>query len=117
MCKEHIETFIESSKTDQLRDGAWVVIVRTDSLLCPVAMLKRYMRMANITGACEKCLFRAIVNTKNGQKLRESGGVSYTRIRELVLEKLSAIGLDPKRFGLHSPTLWRSLRSCKCRSA
>ena len=82
MCKEHIETFIESSKTDQLRGGAWVVIVRTDSLLCPVAMLKRYMRMANITGACEKCLFRAIVNTKNGQKLRESGGVSYTRSLE-----------------------------------
>ena len=25
-----------------------------------------------------------------------------TRMRELVLEKLSAIGLDPKRFGLHS---------------
>ena len=26
--KEHIEVFIKSSKTDQLRDGAWVVIVR-----------------------------------------------------------------------------------------
>lgn len=100
--REHIEIFIESSKTDQLRDGAWVVIARTDSPLCPVAMLERYMRMANITGACEKHLFRAIVNTKNGQKLRESGGISYTRMRELVLEKLSAIGLDPKRFGLHS---------------
>ena len=42
------------------------------------------------------------MNTKNGQRLRESGSVSYTRMRELVLEKLSAIGLDPKRFGLHS---------------
>ena len=61
-----------------------------------------YMRMAIVTGACEKYLFRAIVNTKNGQRLRESGGISYTRMRELVLKKLSAIGLDPKRFGLHS---------------
>ena len=42
------------------------------------------------------------MNTKNGQRLRESGSVSYTRMRELVLEKLSAIGLDPKRIGLHS---------------
>ena len=41
--KEHIEIFIESSKTDQLRDGAWVVIARTDSPLCPVAMLECYM--------------------------------------------------------------------------
>ena len=113
MHKEHFEIFIESSKTDQLRDGAWVVIAHTDSPLYPVAMLERYMRMANITGACEKCLFRAIVNTENGPKLRESGGVSYTRTRELVLKKLSAIGLDPKRFGLHSSTLWRSLCSCK----
>ena len=39
---------------------------------------------------------------KNGLKLRESGAISYTRVRELILEKLSAIGLDPKRFGLHS---------------
>ena len=60
------------------------------------------MHMANVTGACEKYLFRAIVNTKNGQRLRESGGFSYTRMRELALEKLSTIGLDPKRLCLHS---------------
>ena len=30
---------MESSKTYELRDGAWVVISRTDSHLCPVAML------------------------------------------------------------------------------
>ena len=104
MCKEHIEIFIESSKTDQLGDCAWVVIARTNSPLCPVTMLECYMRMAIViaTGTCGKYLFRAIVNTKNDQKLRESAGVSYTRMRELVLEKLSAIGLGPKRFGLHS---------------
>lgn len=100
--KKHMEIFIESSKTDQLRDGAWVVIARTGTPLCPVAMLERYMRMANMTGAHDKHFFRAIVSTKNGQRLRGSGAVSYTRIRELVLEKLSAVGLDPKKFGLHS---------------
>ena len=45
-----MEIFIESSKTDQLRDGAWVVIAHTGTLLCPVAMLERYMRMADISG-------------------------------------------------------------------
>ena len=97
-----MEIFIESSKTDQLRDGAWVVIARTGSPLCPVAMLERYMCMADNSVKQDRCLFRAIVKTKNGQKLRESGTVSYTRMRELVLEKLSTIGLDSRKFGLHS---------------
>ena len=50
----------------------------------------------------DRCLFRALVNTKSGQKLRKDGSVSYTRMRELVLEKLAAIDLDVKQFGLHS---------------
>jgi hypothetical protein len=29
--KEHLEVFLESSKTDQFRDGAWVPIARTHS--------------------------------------------------------------------------------------
>ena len=42
------------------------------------------------------------MNKKNSQKLRESNAISYTRVRDIILEKLSAIGLDPKRFDLHS---------------
>ena len=47
--KDHMEIFVESSKTDQLRDGAWVVIARTGSKLCPVAMLERYMQIADMS--------------------------------------------------------------------
>ena len=57
--------------TSSCRDGAWVVIIRTGTPFCPIAMLEWYMRMANIlilmTSACY-----------NGQKLRESGAVSYS---------------------------------------
>ena len=68
---------MESSKTDELRDGAWVVISHTDShLICPVAMLERYLSMAIATDH-DTYPFIAIVTTKNGQKLRESGSVSY----------------------------------------
>ena len=63
MYKEHMENFIELSKTNQLRDSAWVVIAHTGTPLCPVAMLERYMHMANISDTRDKCLFRAIVNT------------------------------------------------------
>ena len=99
---DHMELFVESRKTDQFRDGAWVAIARTDTKLCPVAMLERYIDLAGTMGSPDKLLFRGLINTKNGSKLRESGGLSYTRVRELVLGMLSAIGLDRRQFGLHS---------------
>ena len=50
----HMEIFIESSKTDQYRDGAWVVISRTNSKCCPVAMLERYRCMSS-SSVSDKC--------------------------------------------------------------
>ena len=102
--EEHMELFIESSKTDQYRDGAWVVIARTASKLCPVAMMERYLNLGQIAGQDlpDLPLFRGITNTRGGGKLRKSGGLSYSRMREVVLEMLSAVGLDKRRFGLHS---------------
>ena len=50
----------------------------------------------------ERFIFRGIVSTKSGERLRTSGGLSYTRTRELVLEKLAEIGLDKSKYGLHS---------------
>ena len=50
------------------------------------------MHMAEMSVPQDRCLFRAMVNSKSGQKLRKSGSVSYTRMRELVLEKLAALG-------------------------
>ena len=35
-------------------------------------------------------------------RLRKSGSLSYTRLRELVLDKLESIGLDKRKFGVHS---------------
>lgn len=100
--EEHMELFVESSKTDQLREGAWVVIAQTKNKLCPVAMLECYFTLGAITGENTKFLFRGLHTTKNYSKLRSSGGLSYTRAREVVLDMLTAIGLDRKQFGLHS---------------
>lgn len=99
---DHMEIFIESSKTDQYRDGAWVVIARTATKICPVNMTERYISLGEISGSPDQHLFRGITHTKNGVKLRKKGGLSYTRMRELLLEKIEAIGLNPKLYGLHS---------------
>ena len=97
-----MEIFIESNKTDQYRDGTWVTIARTDSKTCPVGIVERYIKLADISGSPDLHFFRGISRSKNGVKLRRQGSLSYTRMRELLLEKLSQLGLDPKNFGLHS---------------
>ena len=43
-----MSVFIQYSKTDQYRDGAWVVISRTDTHLSPVENLERYLHWSDI---------------------------------------------------------------------
>ena len=93
---------ILSSKTDQYRQGDSVLVARTGSPTCPVAMLERYYSLAALPKQSKLRLFRGIVVTKNGQRLRSEGSLSYTRLRELFLNKLAELGFDPKQFGLHS---------------
>ena len=41
--------FIEKSKTDIYRDGAWVIIAKADSPLGPVKNLMEYIVLLNLT--------------------------------------------------------------------
>ena len=100
--EEHMSVHIKSSKTDQYRQGDSVIVARTRKSTCPVAMMERYMLMAEISTSSSSKLFRGIVRTKNGERLRRNGSLSYTRMREVFLAKLTALGFDAKQFGLHS---------------
>ena len=93
---------IPRSKTDQLRNGAEVVIARTGSQLCPVRLLEKYMAQASIAPSDSQTIFRPIVRTKSGEKLRDSGRLTYSRLRECFKRKLEALGFPVKQFGLHS---------------
>ena len=55
---EHMEIFVESNKTDQFRDGAWVVLACTNSKLCPVAMTEHYCVLGGV---------RQVANNTQGQ--------------------------------------------------
>ena len=61
--------------------------------------MERYIEKANIPFDGERSLFRGLIA---GMRLRPSGGLSYTRVRELVLEMLSGVGLEKSKYGLHS---------------
>ena len=93
---------VTSSKTDQLRQGDHVLISRTNTPTCPVAMMEWYIQAAGISLASKLRLFRAITSTKKGECLRAGGSLSYTRMRELLLKKLTDLGYDKSCFSLHS---------------
>ena len=61
--EEHLEVYIESSKTDQYRDGAWVVITHAHSNMCPVHMLESELhvpvRWSGLNGRCIFCRLSA----------------------------------------------------------
>ena len=74
---------IASSKTHQYRQGDNVLVARTGSATCPVEMLERYYTMAALSTQSKLRLFWGIVVTRNGERLRSQGSLSYTRLREL----------------------------------
>ena len=57
VCSSHMKIFLERSKTDQFREGAWVVIASTGKVTCPVRMLNRYLSSAGIGDMSSEELF------------------------------------------------------------
>ena len=100
--EEHMSVHISSSKTDQYRQGDSVIVARTHRSTCPVSMMERYMSIAGISSSSSAKLFRGIVRTKNGERLRRNGSLSYTRMREVFLVKLTSLGFNARQYGLHS---------------
>ena len=70
--------------------------------MCPVAILERYMAMANLTPAGENWLFRPLTATKHGHRLKQVGQLTYSRVWEVVREALRRLGEKPDDYGLHS---------------
>ena len=99
---EMMKIRIKHSKTDQLRQGDEVVIARTGSRTCPVAMFERYLQRVGMSKGDGRFLFRAIQRTKNGESLRESGSISYTCLRSVFLRKMTSLGFPAHEFGLHN---------------
>lgn len=101
----HMKVFVERSKTDVYREGAWVLIARTGKATCPVALVIRYFSLANLDPVSDEFIFRALTFLKScgKYKLRNAASpLSYTRAREIVLNAFEGIGLKRSDYGLHS---------------
>ena len=84
---------ITCSKIDQFCEGASVTVAHTGQPTCPVSMLEKYFAMAGLQHSSQERLFQGITVSKAGEKLRCSGSISYTRLRELLLYKLQELGM------------------------
>ena len=96
-----MKIFIEKSKTDICREGAWVYISRSHNM-CPEKHLKDYLRLVNIDISSSQYIFRGISKGKKSQLRRKNKSISYTMIRQNLLNVIKAVGLNWKDYGLHS---------------
>ena len=97
-----LKLFIQSSKTDQYRDGAWIVVASSGKATCPVAIMNRSLERTGLS--CDSPLFCQLSKTKysyNCYKPR-SKGLSYSRLRELVLQAFKDVLPGISAIGTHS---------------
>ena len=79
---------IPHSKMDQYRQGDEILIARSFTSRCPMAILEWYMAKAKVQLDDKEFLFRGIIHTTTGERLRPSGNLSYTTMREVFKKKL-----------------------------
>ena len=103
--KTHLDVYLPHSKTDSMRKGSSVVIAKTDSILCPVHFLKRYLFLANIHREDDVFIFRNIIHcTGTGERKLAlvDKPFSYSVCRDELIQVLKALHVDHKSFSLHS---------------
>lgn len=103
--ESHLKLFVPKSKTDVQNKGSCVYISRTSSQNCPVNLLERYLNLSGIEENSDEYIFRQLSYSKkfNIYRLKKcKAPLSYTRVREIVLSTLNTLGLDSKKFGVHS---------------
>lgn len=97
-CNSHMDIVLEKRKNDQYRTGHSITIARTGSPYCPVSLTERFLARANISMGplLREIRVHGFKQEVSPHKLR------YSSARSQILRVFTAIGLDKKRFGLHS---------------
>lgn len=87
------------------REGDWVFISKTGNESCQVKNLRSIQNLRILKNeTSEVFICRAMTVTKSNLTgtVRNGKGLSYTKMREILLEELASIGFKKLQFGLHS---------------
>ena len=83
---------VEKSKTDQLGHGDEVVIAHSEGNVCPVFLLKEYLKKLDSSPNSSEFIFRALVKTKSSYKLVQvDKTISYATFRGRLTQILQSI--------------------------
>ena len=104
---------IVKSKTDQYRQGQLVPIARTENPTCPVIMVHKYVVMGGEVLTRSE-LVSSLMFSKRKRVTEAKRSLSYSRIREIVLDKFGQLGYDATEFGLHSFRAGGATRAANC---
>ena len=92
--------FIETSKTDQLREGSTIFISKSGKESCPVRWTKKYLDTANIKNP-ENYIICRLAKCKIGHKALGNLNISYTTALDNI-RKILPGNINPKSIGTHS---------------
>ena len=98
---------LTKSKTDQYWQGSTVLVAWSASGTCWVAIMEKYIymyfRKAELGCHGEEYDFKQLC-TQKPASVSDGRAIScsYTRVRELMKQQLSSIGLDAAKFGMHT---------------
>ena len=102
--EDHLQIFLEKSKTDQQRHGNKVLIAATGTEYCPVTYVRNFFELAKLdrVDTPEAYVIPRMYKTKRGHVASKIKGISYTTIRDIFKERTRALVPENTRYGLHS---------------
>ncbi len=95
---------VSASKTDRFRQGSDVAIAATNSIYCPVTLLRDYMDFAGISGLPQAYLFPALRWDHLHREVRPivTRSATYNTVRADLQNVLRYLQLSPMLYGFHS---------------
>lgn len=109
--EDHMEIFIPSRKNDKYNAGHRVFIAKTSHITCPVDITLRYLHL--LPSCSDQFLLCRLTCTRKGY-VAQKRAISYSRVREIMLQALKSILPDVSGYGTHS--LKRGAASAACNS-
>ena len=95
-CNTFLRIYVFKSKADVYRDGAHVLLVKSDSVSCPFHMLNRCVRAADLSSSLPFCSLH--FHKVNSFYSLRSTGMSYTQTKETVLKAFAELGYPKDLF-------------------
>jgi hypothetical protein len=92
----HMELFLEKTKTDQYREGRWVLISWVGVRFCRVALIERLLRTGRHTQLGAGPLIRNV-----SQQQVHFRQPSYTTVLSYFKAGAELLGLNPAEYGTH----------------